>query len=150
LTDLHYIDTSFLAPYYLPEASSEAVESALRNLPPGSLLISPLVRTELASLLARKCGGKEMAPSDARRAMQALDAHVGNGVLRVAALGARHFERATEWIMAMKHPLRAPDAVHLAVAAGQDAVFWTLDKALARAAKWVGLTTRSIKTPSPK
>ncbi len=51
------------------------------------------------------------------------------------------FQQATEWIMAMKHALRAPDALHLAVAARQDAVL-TLDRGLAKAAKRVGLTTR--------
>jgi len=49
--DVHYIDTSFLAPYYLPEAASETVERKLRSLPEGSLVISPLVRVEFASLL---------------------------------------------------------------------------------------------------
>jgi predicted nucleic acid-binding protein len=44
--------------------------------------------------------------------------------------------------MAMQHLLRAPDALHLAVATRQNAVFWTLDKTLAKAAKWVGLRTR--------
>jgi len=43
------------------------------------------------------------------------------------------FGRATEWIMIMQHPLRAPDALHLAVATRQNAVFWTLDKTLAKA-----------------
>jgi predicted nucleic acid-binding protein len=52
------------------------------------------------------------------------------------------FRQATEWIMAMKHSLRAPDAIQLAAAARHDAVFWTLDQALAKAAKWVGLKTR--------
>ena len=142
MTDIHYIDTSYLAPYYLPEANSDVVESKLLRLPVGSLVISPLVRSEFASLLCRKFRTKEMDPADARRTMTALDKHLGAGVLRMVLVGTSDFERATEWIMAMKHPLRAPDALHLAIATREDAVFWTLDKALARAAKWVGLKTR--------
>jgi predicted nucleic acid-binding protein len=142
LTDLHYIDTSYLAPYYLPEANSDVVERKLVKLPVGSLVISPLVRSEFASVLSRKSRTREMDAADSRRTMTALDTHLAAGILRMVSVGPRDFERATEWIMAMRHPLRAPDALHLAVAAREDAVFWTLDKALARAAKWVGLKTR--------
>ena len=60
MTELHYVDTSYLAPYYLPEANSEVVEKGLLRLPPGSLVVSPLVRAEFASLLSRKCRAKEM------------------------------------------------------------------------------------------
>jgi predicted nucleic acid-binding protein len=139
---LHYIDTSYLAPYYLLEPNSEIVEKKLVRLPGGSAVISPLVRAEFASLLSRKCRAKEMAEADARRTITALDRHLSEGMLRMVSVAARDFEQATEWIMAMKQPLRAPDAIHLAVAARQDAVLWTLDRALARAAKWIGLETR--------
>lgn len=142
MTELHYIDTSYLAPYYLPEANSDLVERKLRSLPAGSLIISPLVRAEFASLLCRKFRTKEMGEADARRAMTALDRHVGAGSFREAPVTVRDYEQATAWIMAMKHPLRAPDALHLAVAARHAANLWTLDRGLARIAKWVGLKTR--------
>ena len=140
--DLHYLDTSFLAPYYLPEKASEAVERKLRRLPAGSLMISPLVRAEFASLLARKFRSREMTEEDARGVMATLDRHLSEGALRLAIFLTEDFGQATEWIMAMQHPLRAPDALHLAVATRQNAVFWTLDKTLAEAANWVGLRTR--------
>lgn len=142
MTDLNYIDTSYLAPYYLPEANSDVVEKKLLKLPAGSLVISPLVRSEFASLLCRKSRMKEMDTADVRRTMTAVDTHVAAGILRMLAVWSSDFERATEWIMAMKHPLKPPDALHLAVAARENAVFWTLDKALARAARWAGLKTR--------
>ena len=139
--DLNYIDTSYLAPYYLPEKNSEMVEKNLRELPVESLAICPLVRTEFASLLSRKCRMKEMVESDAHRAMTALDRHLKAGMLRMISIDSRDFRQAAEWIIAMKHPLRAPDTVHLAVAARQDAVLWTLDRSLARAARWAGVKT---------
>ena len=142
MTELHYIDTSYLAPYYLPEAKSDAVEKKLVKLPGGSVVISPLVRSEFAFLLARKCRAKEMDEADARQTMSALDRHLSAGNFRMVSIISRDFEQASEWIMAMKHPLRAPDAVHLAVAVRQDAVLWTLDRGLARAAKWIGLKTQ--------
>ena len=140
--ELHYIDTSFLVPYYLPESTSETVEKKLRRLPGGSLVISPLVRAEFASLLSRKFKAKEMDEADAHRTLTALDRHLDTEALRMISIIVTDFRQATEWIMAMKHSLRAPDAIHLAAAARHDAVFWTLDQALAKAAKWVGLKTR--------
>jgi len=140
--ELHYLDTSFLAPYYLPEEASERVERRLRRLAAGSLIISPLVRVELASLLVTKFRAREMAEEVARLTMAALDRHLSTGALRLASILTEDFGRATEWIMVMKHPLRAPDALHLAVAARHNALFWTLDQRLAKVAGWVGLKTR--------
>lgn len=142
MTQLHYVDTSYLVPYYLPEANSDVVEKRLLKLPVGSLVISSLVRAEFASLLSRKCRAKEMGQADARRTMTAFDRHLGSGSLRMISILSSDFQQATEWIMAMQHALRAPDALHLAVAARQDAVCWTLDRGLAKAARWIGLTTR--------
>jgi len=138
-----YIDTSFLAPYYLPEASSAAVERKLRSLPEGSLIISPLVRTEFASVLSRKVRAQELDETDARRAMNALERHLNMRSLRMVDIIGRDFARATEWIMTMKYSLRAPDALHLAVAVRQDAILWTLDRSLSSAAKQVGLESRN-------
>ena len=114
----------------------------LVKLAGGSVVISPLVRAEFACLLARKCRAKEMDETDARRTMSALDRHLSTGSIRMVSISSRDFEQASEWIMAMKHPLRAPDAVHLAVAVRQGAVLWTLDRELSRAAKWIGLKTQ--------
>jgi len=136
---VHYIDTSFLVPYYLPEAASSAVQSKLQSLPEGSLIVSPLVRTEFASLLSRKVRAREMNEADARRTMSALDRHISKESLRLVPIISRDFTQATEWIMTMNHSLRAPDALHLAVTARQDAVLWTLDKSLGSAATQLGL-----------
>ena len=99
MTDLHYIDTSYLAPYYLPEVRSEVVERRLLKLPVGSLVISPLVRSEFASLLSRKSRTKEMDGADARRTMTALDTHLAAGILRMCLkylLGKKHISISYE------------------------------------------------------
>lgn len=139
---LNYIDTSYLAPFYLPEANSATVEKKLLNMSRGSIVISLLVRAEFASLLSKKTRMKEIDESDARGAMMALDRHLSTKAFHMVAITVQDFDQATEWIMTMRHPLRAPDALHLAIAARQGAVFWTLDSRLAKIAKWVGLITR--------
>ena len=116
---LNYLDTSFLAPYYLPEPISNAVERKLRKF-----------RT------------KEMDEADARRAMGALDRHVNSSLLRMASIHELDVRQATEWILNLRMTLRATDAIHLAVAVRHNAVLWTLDKGLADAAQAVGLLTK--------
>ncbi len=139
MRELHYIDTSFLAPFYLPEPASEMVEEKLLSLPTGSVVISPLVRGEFASLLARKCRMGEMKKTHARRVMGALDAHLLEKAIGLVPVQTGDFDQAVTWIMAMAHSLKSPDALHLAVAARIGAVFWTLDDRLEQAARWVGL-----------
>ena len=139
MKELHYIDTFYLAPFYLPEPASEVVEDRLLSLPPGSIIISPLVRAEFASLLARKCRMGEMKEAHARRVMRALDTHLLENAIGLVPVQSEDFDQAVTWIMAMTHPLRAPDALHLAIAARVGAVFWTLDSRLEQAARWVGL-----------
>jgi predicted nucleic acid-binding protein len=97
--ELHYIDTSYLAPFYLPEANSERVEKNLLSLPRGSVAISPLVRAEFASLLSRKCRTREMNEPDAHRTLSALDRHLATGAIHMIHIGLEDFQKATEWIM---------------------------------------------------
>jgi uncharacterized protein len=47
---LIYVDTSFIAPFYIQEATSETVEEILLNLPTQELAISDWTVVEFASL----------------------------------------------------------------------------------------------------
>lgn len=49
-----YVDTSFIAPFYIQEATSETVEEILLNLPTQELAISDWTVVEFASLLSRR------------------------------------------------------------------------------------------------
>ena len=48
-----YLDTSFLAPFYIREATSQQIETILLNIPTDELVISDWTRVEFFSLLAR-------------------------------------------------------------------------------------------------
>ena len=48
-----YLDTSFLAPFYLREATSQQVETILLNIPKDELVIIDWITVEFSSLLAR-------------------------------------------------------------------------------------------------
>jgi len=141
--ELNYIDTSFLVPFYLPEPSSEKVESKLLSLPVGSLIISPLVQAEFASLLSRKCRVKEIKKSDAREIMEVFDSHLKEGAFVLVAISVEDFDRAIHWMMSFKYNLKAPDAIHLAVAFRKKAAFLTLDTTLAEVAKKIGIKVKA-------
>lgn len=142
MMELHYIDTSYLVPFYLPEPQSDIVEKNLLRLPKGTIIVSHLVYAEFASLLSRKYLTKEISEADARRVMNAFESHLLTGAIGLVPIQSEDFQRAITWIMSLRHPLRAPDALHFAVAFRKGAVFWTLDRQLYRVAKTLGLHTK--------
>lgn len=76
---------------------------------------------------------------DARRAQQALDAHLGRSLERLA-FAAHHYDLAAELLL--RRPasgLRTNDALHLAVAADHGETLMTLDRRLLHAAHTLGL-----------
>lgn len=136
-----YLDTSALLPYYRHEAGSEAVVALLtRQTAP--VAISPLVRVEVASALARWVRMAELTEPQAHRIENAFDEDTRAGRFAVLALGAPVFERAVQWLLARKTALRTLDALHLACAEGHGAVLITRDQALAEAARYFGLDVR--------
>ena len=57
------------------------------------------------------------------------------GYFERLALGAQHYQLAADWIEALRSPLRALDALHIAVASVEGLPIATADRHLARAAK---------------
>jgi len=51
-----YLDTSFIAPRYIAEATSEKVEQFLLQLDSEEIAVSSWTHVEFASLLSRRCG----------------------------------------------------------------------------------------------
>ena len=139
----HYLDTSVLVAYYLPEPLSERAERVLLRADP--LSISPLVELEFASVLARKVRARELAPTAARSALEQFRAHQEEGLYRRLEIGAAHYEQARRWVAAFRPPLRTLDALHLSIAAGAGATLLTADKQLARAARALDLPCRLLR-----
>ena len=49
-----YLDTSFIAPLILPEATSDRIEDFIQKIAVGELAVSHWTRVEFASLVARR------------------------------------------------------------------------------------------------
>ncbi len=135
----HYLDTSFLAPYLIPEPASEMVDGTLQKLPAGSLVISHWTRTEFASLLARQVRTGTMSKQTAAKVFEALDRIIRDGLIRVEGIEGEDYRQAASWLMTGTAPMRGPGALHLGIVHRLGATLWTLDKKMAEAAHVFGL-----------
>jgi predicted nucleic acid-binding protein len=128
-----YVATSVLGAYYCPEPLSEAAESALMRVK--EPCISPLTEVEFASLIARKRRLRELSEREAADVLRMFGRHAADGHYRRLALGADHFLRARDLLVAMKSALTTLDALHLSIALSAGLPLLTSDRAFASAAR---------------
>jgi predicted nucleic acid-binding protein len=137
------LDTSFLAPFYIQEATSESVEGILLTLPSQALAISNWTIVEFASLLARRVRMGELGSELMQAIMQAFRDDVSQSY-HVFEVTAADFNLATELILQWKSGLRAGDALHLAIAQNSQVDnFLSLDRGLIDAAQQLRIPANS-------
>lgn len=137
-----YLDTSALAKWYLNEAGSDAFVAYLQSL--DVAVISSLTRTEMRSLLARRCRMGEIDSALSSLLYAAFLDDIASGALSQVPVPDERYDEAAHLIARYpEHPLRTLDALHLAVArhAGVDALA-TADSVMADAADAMGLAVR--------
>jgi uncharacterized protein len=76
-----YLDTSFIAPIVLPEASSEVIESFMSRRTPGEMAVSHWTRVEFAGLVARRARMKELGNEQAMNAMAVFEQLIADSIL---------------------------------------------------------------------
>ena len=132
-----YLDTSVLLPTLIAEAATEAVYDRL-GAGDQELLVSDFAAAELASamsrlvrmaLLSEADASARLADFDAWRAAMSLPVDIGAADARLAYIYTRRFDLR----------LRAPAALHLALARRRDATLVTLDRRLVTAAREMGI-----------
>jgi uncharacterized protein len=132
-----YLDTSVLLPTLIAEPVTEAVYDCLGACEQ-ELLISDFAAAEVASALSRLIrmatltnadASARLADFDAWRAAMSLPVDIAASDARLAYMYVRRFDLG----------LRAPDALHLAIARRLDATLITLDRRLAAAAREMGI-----------
>jgi hypothetical protein len=127
-----YPDASVLVAMVVDDAFSDSADRFLRATSP-ELFISDFAAAEFSSVVARRVRSRDLAKSDAIAAFGTFD------LLRARAA---HIEatrediaRADEWIRGLDLPVRAPDAIHLAITQRLDLALATFDKHLVAAAR---------------
>ena len=136
-----YLDASALLKLYLSEPGSEELNAAVEGR--RDLLVSDLAITEIVSALARRRREGALSGDNAAEVRRTVLAHVESGLLTRLELVAAVHREAERYMLTLDVPLRAADALHLALATGARAgSLVTYDARLAAAAHGVGLAAR--------
>jgi predicted nucleic acid-binding protein len=134
-----YLDTSALAKIYVAEVESDDLEAAL--LGRRDLVVSDLGVTELTSAIARRAREGDLPSPDARRLYRRVRDDLAAGEFRLAELTGSVHREAERLLLALgrRVPLRAGEALHLALAASVDArALITFDRRMTAAAQTLG------------
>lgn len=107
------------------------------------VLVSDLAVTELLSALARRLHQGSLARNTVRRLQHAIIGRLDEGVYHRVELNRDVHRRAEHFLLSLPEtPLRAADALHLALAtSARAASLASFDSRLAAAARAVGLAT---------
>ncbi len=124
---------------YLPEAESGKLNRVIEGR--RDLLVSDLSITEIVSSLSRRRREGDLGASSVSRLHRAILGHMDMGLYRRLELVPAVHREAERLLLSLEAiPLRAADALHLALAiSGDAATLVTYDRRLAGAAVSIGL-----------
>jgi predicted nucleic acid-binding protein len=139
-----YLDTSFLAPLFREEATSQKVADFVSRQAAGTLAVSKWTGVEFASLVSRDVRMGMLTAAEGRHLVDEFGSVVASSLF-VFAPNSIDFELAGEYVANFATQLRAPDALHLAVAHNNGVEFIaTLDEGMLSAAKRLKIPARRV------
>ena len=139
-----YVDASVLLPTLIAEPITEAVYDFL-GADGLELLISDFAAAEVASALWRLVRMAELTGADASERL--ADFEVWRAAMSAPVdIAASDARLAYTYVRRFDLGLRAPDALHLAIARRIDATLVTLDRRLVAAARDLGIAVEELKT----
>jgi uncharacterized protein len=134
-----YFDTSFLAPLFRKEATSNSVEQFLQRQNAGELAISHWTRVEFSNVLARDVRMRIIEPDAAIDLDTQFEMNIARSFVLILPDG-NDFDLCRWYLQRFETALRLGDALHLAIATNHRVEkFYTLDKKLLKAGKLLGL-----------
>lgn len=136
-----YIDTSAFVPLLVREGRSRAVYMALAGRS-DAICISPWVITETHSAIALKCRVGALTQKQADAAHARIPPKAGG--YQIAQILDADFASASDLIGGLRAPLRAADALHIAISLRLGAELMTLDKEMQAAALEAGLSLVTV------
>jgi uncharacterized protein len=140
---LIYLDTSFLAPFYIQEATSVSVETILLSILTDKLAISDWTTVEFTSLVSRRVRMNELNLEQMEAIIHSFkeDTSQSYTIFRVTTTD---FILASEFIQQWETGLRAGDALHLAIARNHSIEnLLSLDRKLIDAARQLNIPSDS-------
>lgn len=141
---MSYFDTSLVVAYYLPESMSPRAQALydVDALP----TISELVELEFFSALSLRVRTGDLFRPNAERVARLFLSHLEGGMYARIALNPGHYRRARDLLARFDLPLKAPDALHLAVASAEALRLITADEQLARNAEALGFEAELVSS----
>jgi uncharacterized protein len=135
-----YCDTSAVLKLYLPEPGSAEFNKIMEGR--DDVFVSDLVVTEIVSAVARRLYQGSLSRETARRLQHAIVGRLDEGVYHRVELTRDVHRRAEHYLLTLQAtPLRAADALHLALAtSARAASLATFDARLGAAARAAGLS----------
>jgi predicted nucleic acid-binding protein len=140
-----YLDSAYLAKYYVNERDSVAVRALIRRA--NSLVTSAWALGEVTCAFHRHLREGSLSTTQCRELTRAFLKHVDDGVWTLIPVGEALLKRMSSLVSAAPAGvhLRAGDAVHLITARDiGEAEIWTNDRHLVAAAPHFGLVGRSV------
>ena len=139
-----YLDTSFLVPLFREEASSRKVADFISRQAAGVLAVSKWAEIEFASHVSRDVRLGELSATEGSSILEEFDTTIAASFVLLAP-NSYDFDLAQEYTAHFSTHLRAPDALHLAVAHNNGAEFVaTLDEGMLAAAKKLKIPARRV------
>lgn len=136
-----YLDASILCPLFIMDGSSERARAYLREVRP-KLVISDFLRAEFASVASRIVRMGKINRDDANTAFANMDDWSAH--LETAETVTEDVRRSEAWLRRLDLNLRAPDAVHIAIAFRLNASLATFDIRMAEAAQALGVSVEPV------
>lgn len=135
-----YLDTSVLVAYYVPEALSERVQERL--MAAQGVVVNELARLELVAALALRQRVGDLSATDAHNVLALFRHHWTQGLYGMLVPRGADYQRARGYVGRFDLPLKAPDALHLALADGRTLL--TADRQLAQNAMKLRIATELL------
>ena len=127
------MDASVLVSLFLNDALSPRADEFVRRLQPQPI-VSDFAATEFSSVLNRRVRTRENSTSEAQCAFQAFDQWLEITAVRVECDTA-DLRQAERFLRRLDLPLRAPDAIHIAIAQRLNLELATFDARMADCAR---------------
>ena len=139
---MHYLDTSVLVAFYVPEPMSASAQKLCAGS--AAAAISAITEVEFHSAVSRRVRTKELSIGDAQKVISHFRIHLDEHLYRVVPVAQGDYVLARDWLATFQTSLRSLDALHLAVTFANGLTLVTADKELARSARHFGVKCRMI------
>ena len=133
-----YLDASVTVPLFTRDPLNDRAERVLRGLHK-ILIISDFSTAEFSSAIARRVRTRDLSPIEARTVFSNFDIWCARNT-QFVEIESVDVMGANSLIRRLDLSLRAPDALHIAIAQRIGSILLTFDKSMADAAQILGLT----------